>query len=80
MIPELGQFALSLALIAAVVQSVLPMLGAARGNALWMRSAQASALAQFVLIAFAFGALMRSYVVSDFTVENVVNNSHSLKP
>ncbi|SHE64386.1 cytochrome c-type biogenesis protein CcmF [Litoreibacter ascidiaceicola] len=80
MIPELGQFALSLALIAAVVQSVLPMMGAARGNALWMRSAQASALAQFALIAFAFAALMRSYIVSDFTVVNVVNNSHSLKP
>jgi cytochrome c-type biogenesis protein CcmF len=80
MIPELGQFALSLALIAALVQSILPMLGAARGNALWMRSAQASALAQFVLIAIAFAALMRSFMVSDFTVANVVNNSHSLKP
>lgn len=80
MIPELGQFALSLALVAALVQSVLPMLGAARGNALWMRSAQASSLVQFVLIAFAFSALMRSYIVSDFTVLNVVNNSHSLKP
>ncbi|EPX79445.1 heme lyase CcmF/NrfE family subunit [Litoreibacter arenae] len=80
MIPELGQFALSLALIAALVQSVLPMLGAARGNSLWMRSAQASALAQFALIAVAFWALMRSYIVSDFTVLNVVNNSHSLKP
>lgn len=80
MIPELGQFALSLALVAALVQSVLPMLGAAKGNALWMRSAQASALAQFLLIAIAFAALMRSYIVSDFTVVNVVNNSHSLKP
>ncbi|RLJ58837.1 cytochrome c-type biogenesis protein CcmF [Litoreibacter meonggei] len=80
MIPELGQFALSLALIAALVQSVLPMLGAARGNALWMRSSQASALAQFALISIAFAALMRSYIVSDFTVVNVVNNSHSLKP
>ncbi|WP_298261806.1 heme lyase CcmF/NrfE family subunit [uncultured Litoreibacter sp.] len=80
MIPELGQFALSLALIAALVQSVLPMWGAARGNVLWMRSSQASALAQFLLIAFAFAALMRSYIVSDFTVENVINNSHSLQP
>jgi cytochrome c-type biogenesis protein CcmF len=80
MIPELGQFALSLALVAALVQSVLPMLGAAKGNALWMRSAQASALAQFLLIAIAFAALMRSYIVSDFTVVNVVSNSHSLQP
>ncbi|PTX55536.1 cytochrome c-type biogenesis protein CcmF [Litoreibacter ponti] len=80
MIPELGQFALSLALIAAIVQSVVPIWGASNGNVLWMRSARASSLVQFVLVAFAFGALMRSYIVSDFTVLNVVQNSHSLKP
>lgn len=80
MIPELGQFALSLALIAALIQSVLPMLGAARNNAVWMRSAQATALAQFALVGVAFAALMRSFIVSDFTVVNVVQNSHSLKP
>lgn len=80
MIPELGQFALSLALIAALVQSVVPMLGAARGNPVWMRSAQATAMAQFALTGFAFAALMRSFIVSDFTVMNVVQNSHSLKP
>ena len=80
MIPEIGQFALALALAAALVQSILPMLGAARGNLLWMRSARSSSIAQLVLIAISFAALMRSFVVSDFTVLNVVENSNSLKP
>ena len=80
MIPELGQFALALALAAALVQSVLPMAGAARGDALWMRSGAATALLQAGLVAVAFGALIWSFVVSDFTVANVAANSHSLKP
>ncbi len=80
MIPELGHFALTLALMTAVVQGILPIWGAARGNVVWMRSAISTASLQCVLIAIAFSALMRSFVVSDFTVVNVVENSHSLKP
>lgn len=80
MTPEIGQFALALALIIALVQSVLPILGASRGDLVWMRSARTSALAQLVFIGIAFAALMRSFMVSDFTVANVVENSHSLKP
>lgn len=80
MIPEIGQFALTLALLTAVVQSILPIWGASRNIALWMRSATSTAVLQFVLIAVAFGALMRSFIVSDFTVVNVVENSNSLKP
>ena len=48
MIPELGQFALALALGLALVQSIVPMMGAARGNLVWMRSAQSTALGQLV--------------------------------
>ncbi len=80
MIPELGQFALALALATALVQSVLPIWGAARGDAAWMRSGAATAPVQAALIAVAFAALMRSFVVSDFTVANVAENSYSLKP
>ncbi len=80
MIPEIGQFALALALMIAVVQSVLPILGAAHGNLLWMQSARASSVAQLVFVGIAFLALMRSFILSDFTVVNVVENSHSLKP
>ena len=55
MIPELGQFGLALALALAVVQSVVPMAGAARGNLVWMRSAQSTALGQLVFLALALG-------------------------
>ncbi|MEM9433003.1 MAG: heme lyase CcmF/NrfE family subunit [Pseudomonadota bacterium] len=80
MIPELGQFALGLALMSACVQGLLPIIGASTGRELWMRSATPSAVLQTGLLIFAFGCLMRSYIVSDFTVVNVVENSHSLKP
>jgi cytochrome c-type biogenesis protein CcmF len=80
MIPEIGHFALALALAVALIQSVLPILGAARGDIVWINSARWTSLGQFVLVAVAFAALMRSFVVSDFTVRNVIENSNSLKP
>ncbi|MFQ6018164.1 MAG: heme lyase CcmF/NrfE family subunit [Kiloniellaceae bacterium] len=80
MIPELGHFALILALVVALVQGSLPFLGAARGHAGWMAAARPAALLQLLFIAAAFLALMHAYVTSDFTVLNVVRNSHSAKP
>ncbi|MBK8209779.1 MAG: heme lyase CcmF/NrfE family subunit [Rhodospirillales bacterium] len=77
---EVGHFALILALFVAILQGSLPMLGAARGNASWMAVADQAALAQFLLVAIAFGCLMHAYVVSDFSVLNVASNSHSAKP
>ncbi len=80
MIAELGHFALILALLTAVVQGSLPMVGAARGYAPWMALAAPAALMQLVLVALSFAALTYVYVVSDFTVVNVAENSHSAKP
>ena len=40
---ELGHFALILALVVALVQSVVPIAGAARGNAAWMAAAKPAA-------------------------------------
>ena len=80
MIPEIGHFALILALMVALVQGSVPFIGAARGNAVWMAVARPAALLQLALIAIAFLALMWAYVVSDFTVLNVVQNSHTTKP
>ncbi len=80
MIPEIGLLALALALAVALLQSTLPLIGAARGNLTWMRSGQTTALVQFALVLISFAALMWSFVVSDFTVRNVIANSHSLKP
>jgi cytochrome c-type biogenesis protein CcmF len=79
-IAELGHFALVLALLAALVQASVPLLGAARGDAALMAVAPFAAVAQFVLVAVAFLSLMHAYVVSDFSVANVFENSHSLKP
>ncbi len=77
---EIGQFALVLALLVGLVQAVLPQLGAWRGNAAWMAVAAPAAVVQFILIAVAFSALMQAYIVSDFSVLNVAQNSHSAKP
>ncbi|TPE49439.1 heme lyase CcmF/NrfE family subunit [Amaricoccus solimangrovi] len=80
MIVELGHFALILAFLVAVVQMVVPMVGASKGWTDWMGVAIPAAGAQFLLTAFAFLALMHAFVVSDFSVRLVAENSHSLKP
>ncbi|MCC6467944.1 MAG: heme lyase CcmF/NrfE family subunit [Alphaproteobacteria bacterium] len=80
MIAELGHFALVMALIAAVVQGSVPMVGAARGDAAWMAVARPAALGQLAGIALAFAALIWSYVTSDFSVMNVAQNSNSMQP
>jgi cytochrome c-type biogenesis protein CcmF len=80
MIPEIGQFALSLALCLALVQCVLPIAGAARRNATWMAVARPAAQGQFVFVAIAFGCLASSFVTNDFSVLNVATNSNSQLP
>ncbi len=80
MIPELGHFALILALLLSAVQAFVPLVGAARGDAEWMAMGRPAAIGQFAMILIAFLALMYAFVVSDFTVSNVVENSHSAKP
>ncbi|MSO64752.1 MAG: heme lyase CcmF/NrfE family subunit [Alphaproteobacteria bacterium] len=80
MISEIGHFAIVLALAIAIVQGTLPLIGAQRHIGSWMAIAPAAAVAQFALIAVAFAALMHAYVVSDFSVLNVWQNSHTDKP
>ncbi len=80
MIPEIGHYALILALFAALIQGTLPLAGAQRADAAWMALARPAAGIQFIFILTAFLALMHAYVTSDFSVLNVVNNSHSAKP
>ena len=72
MIPELGQFALILALAVALVQGTLPLIGAARGDARLMALGSTAALTQALLVVVAFAALTQAYVTSDFSVANVV--------
>jgi cytochrome c-type biogenesis protein CcmF len=80
MTTELGHFALILALCVALVQSIVPLIGAARGNAGWMAVGRSAALVEFGLVALAMAALMHAYITSDFSVINVVENSHTDKP
>ncbi len=80
MIVEIGHFALILACFVALIQAVFPMWGAQRGIASWMALAQPAAQIQFLLVLAAFLALVQAFVVSDFSVIVVLQNSHSLKP
>jgi cytochrome c-type biogenesis protein CcmF len=80
MIPELGHFALTLALLVAIVQGTVPLIGAARGDGRWMAVARPAGRAQFVLVASAFACLAWSFVSNDFSVQNVASNSNSQLP
>ena len=80
MITEIGHFALILALASSIVQSVVPLVGARRRDAGLMAVGPMAAVTTLMLIAIAFFALTNAYVTSDFSVRNVVENSHSLKP
>jgi cytochrome c-type biogenesis protein CcmF len=75
MIPELGQFALILALLLAAVQS-LPLLGHALGKPAWQALARPAAIGQFVFVALAFAVLTCAFVVQDFSVAYVAQNSN----
>ena len=80
MIIEIGHFALILAFVLSVLQSVVPVWGAVKGDRRLMAVAPPVAGMQFLLVGIAFAALMQAYMVSDFSVLNVVENSHSAKP
>jgi cytochrome c-type biogenesis protein CcmF len=80
MIPELGQFALIVALLLAVTCGVLPLIGAARGIPGWMRSAWPLARGQSAFVAMAFACLAVSFVNDDFSVAYVASNSNSMLP
>jgi len=80
MIPELGQLALALALAVALVQAILPLAGAARGDAVWMAVARPAAHAQALLITFSFGCLVYAFVANDFSVQYVVSHSNTRLP
>jgi cytochrome c-type biogenesis protein CcmF len=80
MIPELGQFALILALGIACIQAFLPLVGATHGNSTWMSLARPTAQGQFVFLAISFSCLVYSFVSNDFSVAYVAQNSNSALP
>src|SRR3989454_1798829 len=80
MIAESGHYALVLALGLALIQSTLPVIGARWRDPTLMNVARSTALAQLVFVLASFAALVTLHVISDFSVVNVFENSHSLKP
>ncbi len=80
MTPELGQVALSLALVMSFFQAGTSIYGAARGDAALMSYARPAAQAQALLVAFAFGCLVYAFVTNDFSVKYVAMNSNSALP
>jgi cytochrome c-type biogenesis protein CcmF len=80
MIPELGHFALALAVVIAGAQAILPLLGAHMRDSRLMASAPALAIGQLIALVTAYGCLIWSAVVDDFSVLNIAENSNSMKP
>jgi cytochrome c-type biogenesis protein CcmF len=80
MLPELGQFALILATLLAVVQAVLPLWGASRGSAALIAVARPAAYGQFVFVAISFALLTWAFLQQDFSVAYVAQNSNLLLP
>ena len=80
MIPEIGQFALTIALLLALTQGTLPLIGASRGHQTWIALAVPTGQAQFIFVAIAFGCLAYSFITNDFSVLNVATNSNSQLP
>src|SRR5215467_975463 len=80
MVPEIGQFALIIALLVAVTQATLPLIGAERGNRAWIALAAPAGQAQFIFLAIAFSCLGYSFITNDFSVLNVATNSNSQLP
>jgi cytochrome c-type biogenesis protein CcmF len=80
MIVEAGHFALMLALALSLIQFALPFWGARRNDATLMGVADAAALGQLLFVGAAFAALAHAYMVSDFSVLNVAENSNSALP
>ena len=80
MIPELGTYALVLALILSVLLSTIPMVGAHRGNLLWISFAKPLSVGAFFFIAISFVILTHAFLVNDFSVSYVANNSNTALP
>src|ERR1700741_2233866 len=80
MLVEIGHFALILAMLVALVQATVPLVGASVRSRALMDLSQPAALLQFGLVALAFAVFMHAHIISDFSVRNVFENSHTAKP
>ena len=79
-IPEIGNFALVVALALALIQGILPIVGAFRGNAVLMNVARPLAFGHFLLVSIAFACLLQAFISNDFSVLYVAQHSNSQLP
>ena len=80
MIPELGHFALVLALVLAILQSFFGIVGPALSRGRWMAAVGPAVTAQFVMVTASMAALIYAFIQNDFSVEYVAANSNSALP
>lgn len=80
MIPELGHFALIIAFAISIVQSVVPLIGAARNDAALIAMARPAALTQFLFVGLAYAALTYAFITFDFSVLYVSQHSNLVQP
>jgi cytochrome c-type biogenesis protein CcmF len=80
MIPELGMFALILAMLLSMAQAFFALVGAWWEKPAWMAVARPAVAGQFVFVVMGFGCLVYSFVVNDFSVLYVANNSNTQMP
>ncbi|HHJ80257.1 MAG TPA: heme lyase CcmF/NrfE family subunit [Candidatus Tenderia electrophaga] len=80
MIPEIGQFALIIALCLAILQGIFPILGAQLNIRPWMAMARPVAQGQFIFIAISFACLVYTFVTDDYSVLYTASHSNSLLP
>jgi len=80
MIPELGNFALILTFLLSIILGVVPMVGAARNNAMWISLARPLTAGVFVFLSISLFVLGYSFVTDDFSVQFVANHSNTMLP
>ena len=80
MLAETGQIALALALAVALLQGILPLIGSHLKRTRWMMFADRAAIAQAVLLIYAFAVLTVAFIISDFSVKLAASHSHTAKP
>ena len=80
MIAELGQYILILALLVALVQCVLPLVGSLTKQHAWQYLARPTAWLQFALVAGAYGCLLTGFLRDDFSIAYVAEHSNHLLP
>ena len=77
---QLGHLLLSLSFGLALLQSVMSLAGAHRLDGRWITLGRRAAYLQFLALALAFAALTKAFIVSDFSLAVIAENSHSAKP